>query len=304
MSLFVDNTKRIYIIFLSIAIFYNIFYNLYILYIIGAFMFTKSEIHKQLDKLRAPKNSIVLVHSSLKAVGETEGRGEGLLYALIEYFTADGGLLCIPTHTWANIDDESKITLDFANPTTCIGTLPNIAAMHTNAIRTLHPTHSMAVFGDAEKAKEFALGEDIHITPAHPEGCYGKIYKNDGYIMLVGVSHNRNTYLHCVEEMLGVKNRIASEAKNATIRHKNGDIEKRIMYPHRAIGIGDVSLRYPKYEDAFRYHNAIVDGKIGNADVQLCSARKMKEVMELIYKRSNGAELFADDIPIDKSLYM
>ena len=122
--------------------------------------------------------------------------------------------------------------------------------------------------------------------------------------MLVGVSHNRNTYLHCVEEMLNIKNRISEDAKTATIRHLNGTVEKRLMHPHRAVGIGDVSLRYPKYEKAFRYHGAIVDGRIGNADVQLCNARKMKEVMELIYTRSGGVELFADDTPLDESLYM
>ena len=240
----------------------------------------------------------------LKAIGEVEGRAEGLLDAFIEYFTADGGLLCIPTHTWANISDESKITLDLIEPKTCIGTLPDIAARHPDAVRSLHPTHSMAVFGDKKCANEFVRDEELLITPAHPSGCYGKIYDNDGYILLIGVGHNRNTYLHCVEEMLGIPNRIAKEAKNATIRHTNGAIEHRIMHPHEAVGIGDVSLRYPKYEEAFRYHGCITDGRIGNAHTQLCSARKMKDVMELIYKRSGGIELFDNDIPLNNSLYI
>ncbi|MBQ8836980.1 MAG: AAC(3) family N-acetyltransferase [Clostridia bacterium] len=267
-------------------------------------MFTKQQIFEQLKEMRAPQNSVVLVHSSLRSVGETEGRGEGFLETLIEYFTSDGGLLCIPTHTWANVSDKNKITLDLLEPKTCIGTLPDIAACHSAAVRSTHPTHSMAVFGDKHKAQEFVSGEEKQITPAHPSGCYGKIFNNNGYILLVGVGHNRNTYLHCVEEMLGITNRLAPSPEIATMRHKDGRIETRMIHPHNAVGIGDVSLRYPKYEPAFRYHNCIVDGKIGNAVVQLCSARKMKEVMELIFNRSGGAELFADDTLLDETLYM
>lgn len=267
-------------------------------------MLNKLEIFAELKKMNAPRDSVVLVHSSLRAIGDIEGRAEGLLESFIEYFTADGGLLCIPAHTWANISDESKITLDLMQPETCIGTLPDIAANHPNAVRSMHPTHSMAVFGEKERVNAFVSGEEQQTTPAHPSGCYGKIFDNYGYILLAGVGHNRNTYLHCVEEMLDIPNRIAQDAKKATIRHANGEIEHRIMHPHEAVGIGDVSLRYPKYEPAFRYHGCIVDGMIGNAPAQLCSARKMKAVMELIHQRSNGAEILLDYEPLDRVLYI
>ncbi len=266
-------------------------------------MFKQTEIIKQLYEMNAPRDKIVLVHSSLRAVGDVEGRGEGLLHAFVEYFTADGGLLCIPTHTWANVGVDNKITLDLTSHETCIGTLPSLAARLAD-VRTLHPTHSMAVFGDKKRALEFASGEDTFATPADPRGCYGKIFEDDGYILLVGVGHNRNTYLHCVEEMLGVENRIAKEPKNVTVKHPNGVVETKIMHPHEAIGIGDVSLRYPKFESAFRYYGAIIDGFVGGARTQLCNARIMKEVMELIYCRSGGSELLADDEPLDKALYM
>mgnify|MGYP005801306921 FL=1 len=71
-------------------------------------MYTKSQLFSQLKELGAPQDSIVLMHTSLRAVGDVEGRGEGLLDALIEYFTADGGLFCVPTHTWKNLSDRSR----------------------------------------------------------------------------------------------------------------------------------------------------------------------------------------------------
>ena len=64
-------------------------------------MFNKEYIFNQLKEMGAPRDSIVFVHSSLKAIGEVEGRADGLIDILKEYFTAEGGLLCIPTHTWA-----------------------------------------------------------------------------------------------------------------------------------------------------------------------------------------------------------
>ena len=262
-------------------------------------MYTKTDIIKQLEGMPAPRDRIVLVHSSLRAVGEVEGRGEGLLEILIEYFTSEGGLLCVPTHTWANVGKAGTVTLDMTTPETCIGTLPDIAARAAK-IRTLHPTHSIAVFGDENFAAAFARGEDKMITPADPRGCYGKIFDNSGYILLIGVGHNKNTFLHCVEEMLSVPNRIAGEAFRASVKHRDGYIEYKDVYPHKAIGIGDVSARYPKYENAFRYHGAITDGFIGNAKTQLCSAVRMKEVMELINDKSGGKELFFDDSPIDE----
>lgn len=255
-------------------------------------MYTKAQLYKQLEDMNAPTDRIVLVHSSLKAIGETEGRGEGFLEVLINYFTSNNGLLCIPTHTWANVSEECKITLDLMNPSTCIGTLPNIAAKHPEAMRSMHPTHSMAVFGKKESAMAFIDGEDTLVTPAHPSGCYGKIFDNGGYILLIGVEHNRNTYLHCVEEMLGIKNRIAKLPKTATIRHSDGSITKKVIYPHEAVGIGDVSLRYTKYEPAFRHHGAIIDGYIECKSSALRHRKNERNNGVNIYKKRRNRVVF------------
>jgi len=266
-------------------------------------MFIKSDIHKQLKEMNAPQNKIVLAHSSLKAVGEVEGRGEGLLEALIEYFTADGGLFCVPTHTWAYLLDENRFSLDMLSNETCIGTLPNIAAGHPQAHRSSHPTHSIAVFGNDDLAEEL-IKDDIYCnSPASPKSSHGKIYEQDGYILLIGVGHNRNTYIHCVEEILNIPNRLTSFEVPTKIRLKSGEIITGKTRYHSAEGIGDVSARYPQYEPAFRYHNCITDGYIGNAKTQLVSARKIKDVIELILNRSNGFDVLSNLEPIDEKYY-
>lgn len=266
-------------------------------------MTDKKTILSQLAAMGAPRDSVVTVHSSLRAVGETEGRGDGFLDALIEYFTADGGLLVIPTHTWANFCSGSDICLDMNDWHTCIGTLPDLAAKRKEARRSEHPTHSVTVFGDSVRAGEFIAGDAFTGTCASPSGCYGKLFGDYGFVLLIGVGHNRNTFLHCVEEIIGVENRTAETASIVRVKRKDGSILNTSLRFVEAKGIGDVSARFPKLEPAFRYHGCIRDGIIGNAPSMLCDAAGMKNVMEMIYKRSGGTELLGDDMPLDKSLY-
>ena len=259
-------------------------------------MITKEKILKQLEQFDEARGRIVTVHTSLKAVGEIEGGGETLLNALIEYFTQDGGILCIPTHTW------NRDVYDLREAESCIGVLPRLAAAHPDALRTLHPTHSMAVFGEPEKIRDFVKNEEIADTPANPKGCYGKIYENDGYVLLIGVGQDKNTYLHCVEEMLDTPDRLTDYKVERTIIHKDGTEEKRYLYWFDE-KLADVSEKFPKFEAPFRYFGCIRDGMLGNAPVQLCRARKMKEVIELIYVNNNGGELLGDELPVDERLY-
>lgn len=263
-------------------------------------MYTKEQLFTQLKEMNAPQNSVVLMHTSLRAVGEFEGRGEGLLDALIEYFTADGGLFCVPTHTWANLKDrETKPVLDMNSSETCIGAFPNIAATRRDGVRSLHPTHSMMVFGDKKKAEEFISGEENIDTSTSPKGCYGKIYDKGGYILLVGVAHGNNTYIHSVEEMLDVPGRLSAEAVDVDIKLSDGSIMHRKLHHH----IGHVSAMFPKYESAFRHHGCIVDGYVGGAKTQLCDARKMKEVIEMIYRRSDKRDVIMLDEVIDEKFW-
>lgn len=263
--------------------------------------FTKEYIFSQLEAMGAPRNSIVLVHSSLKSVGETEGGAEGLLDAFIEYFTSDGGLLCIPTHTWDNLKKE--ITLDVRSPENCLGAFSTVAASDKRGYRTENPTHSMVIFGDRERAEKFADGEKTVETPTSPDSCYGGLFREKGYVLLVGVAHNRNTYLHSVAEMLGLPNRMEDKIRTVRVKRESGEVCERRFSLYKTDYTDDISRRFVKYETAFRYHGCIRDGFIGNAPTQLCDAKKMKDTVELIWKNSCGKDPLSDEEPIEQRFY-
>ena len=97
-------------------------------------------------------------------------------------------------------------------------------------------------------------------------------------------------------------NRLSAEPREVTVKRASGETVTRKVYTHRTDYTGDVSLRFVKYEMPFRYHGAIRDGFIGNAPVQLCDARIMKDVLEMIFK-SSGADPLVDEKPIPPILY-
>jgi len=263
--------------------------------------YTKEELLRQLDALHTPKGVPVLMHTSLRSVGPVEGGAEALLNVLIEYFTRDGGLLCVPTHTWDNLG--KAITLDVSSDDTCLGAFSAAAIRDGRGIRSENPTHSMVVFGDRERAEAFVRDELWVPTPIDPVSCYGKLIRMGGYVLLVGVAHNRNTVLHTLEELLNVPDRMDSKPIPVAVKKADGQVvetQMRLFYTHYT---EDISYRFPKYETAFRYHRGITDGFLGSAPVQLCSIEKMKKAMELIYQNCGGADPLADEEQIPPRWY-
>ncbi len=257
-------------------------------------MLTKADVLKGLEPYKFAVGKPVIVHSSIKAIGRVES-AEWLLDILIEFFTKNGGLLCVPTHTWAS--DVYDMREHYSN----LGLLPCTAAAHPDAVRTDHPTHSMAVFG--ERAKEFANGDGDTDTPASPNGCLGKLYDMGGYVLLLGVNNNKNTFIHFVEEKLKVKNRLTDYKVERTVILQDGTVVKKHLYWFDDSVCDDVSANFFKFEPAFYHHGIVTDSQIGGAKTQLLAARDIFSVIEDIYNKSGGKELLADSKPLFEELY-
>ena len=264
-------------------------------------IYTKADLLRQLSQLNIPRDRVVIVHTALRLIGRVEGGAQMILDTLIEYFTSTGGLLCIPTHTWINVDKD--ITLDMADPHTCLGAFPDFAAADPRGIRSENPTHSVVVFGDRERAQAF-VADDAHVlSGTAPDSCCGKLYDEKGYVLLIGVSQTANTYPHAVDEMLDMPNRITTELHPVAVKRPTGEIVRRQMKFHYTDYHPDICLRFPKYETPFRYYGAITDGFFGNAPVQACDAVIIKEVMELILQNNQGNDPLVDEEPILPKLY-
>ena len=153
-------------------------------------MYTKEDLKEYLKAMGLTGKETILVHSSMKSIGEVEGRADTVIDALIEYFK--DGLLLLPTHTWKNINEDNPV-YDPAVTPSCVGILTNLFLKRDGVIRSLHPTHSMAGIGVS--AKEYLAGEEYNNTPCTPGGCYDRLKDCGGKILLIGVGNERNTCL-------------------------------------------------------------------------------------------------------------
>ena len=86
-------------------------------------MYTKEELKQQLRNVGLTGKETILIHSSMKAIGEVEGGADIVLDAWMEYFSE--GLLLLPTHTWANVNAQHPV-YDYRNTPSCVGLLTNL----------------------------------------------------------------------------------------------------------------------------------------------------------------------------------
>lgn len=237
-------------------------------------MYTKEDLLEDLKQMGLKGDETILIHSSMKSLGEIDGGADTVLDAWIEFFKE--GLLLLPTHTWKTINEDNPV-YDPANSPSCVGLLTNMFLKREGVIRSLHPTHSMAGIG--KYAKEYLNGEELNNTPCTPAGAYDRLRDCGGKILLVGVGHERNTFIHSVEEVLNVPNRIADKPTELTIVMPNGENKKVYMRKHYCSMHPHVSENFVKLNKVFLDCGATKEVKLADANCILCDAKKVFEVV-------------------------
>ncbi len=255
-------------------------------------MFTKAELIAQLADMGVDRNGTLLVHSSMKAIGEVDGGADTVLDALTEYMK--DGLLVLPTHTWRQMS-KTYTVFDSRTEPSCVGLLTNLFLKREGVVRSLHPTHSVAAIG--HDADDYTSGEETTLSPCPRHGCWGKLYDRKAQILFVGCSLKSNTYLHGVEEWIDTPNRLDPSPQDFTVIDRNGVSHTVTQYRHCTIDpVVDPSEHYDKMEPLFKAHGAVSYGVFGDAKCILGDAVKMADLT--IPYLQNDPHLFDDDEPI------
>lgn len=227
----------------------------------------------------------------MKAIGEIEGGADTVLDAWMEYFQE--GLLVLPTHTWATMSEEHQVYDPIEEPS-CVGILTNLFRHREHVVRSLHPTHSVAAYG--QDANQFVQGEEARNTPCAPGGCYDQIRLRHGKILLVGVNHSRNTYIHCVEELLEIPERFTPEPATFYIKQGNTSIPTKV-HRHYNPTTDHISEAYTKLEQAFFERGAATKVQFGQAECVLCDAVKVYEITKEILSHQPNCLMEMQVIP-------
>ncbi len=141
----------------------------------------------------------LLVHSSIKSIGSVDGGGETVIDAFMEYFS--GGLLVFPTFTSSRVNTANPV-FNVAETPSEVGILTNLFRVRPGVVRSLHPSHSLAAWG--EGAAELCAGAENYDTIYNPETSWGRLLERGVKILMLGVELNRCTFIHAIEEWAGV----------------------------------------------------------------------------------------------------
>jgi len=251
-------------------------------------MYTKEQLKEHLAGMGLKPSDAVMVHSSMKAIGPVEGGADTVLDALMEYFSE--GLLMLPTHTWATTKKDQSVYDPQTEPA-CIGLLPNLFMKRTGVIRSLHPTHSIAACG--RDAANFLAGEEDAQSPCAPGGAWDRLRTIHAKILLLGVTHRRNTFIHVLDEVFDVPGRLADGTITLSVKMPDGSLRPRAYRPH----IGQVSEEFDKLRRGFEETGAAKNTRFGDAACILCDAERIYDVCARVFRHDKECFTSRESIP-------
>ena len=255
-------------------------------------MFTKEQLIEQIREMGVKSTDTVVIHTSMRAIGDVDGGADTVIDAFGDVLS--DGLLVVPTHTWAVVTPKQPF-YDVRTSVPNIGALPCAAAKRTDGVRSLHPTHSMWVKG--KHAAAFVSGEEHAATPTPPGFAWARLGDVGAKILLLGVGNDKNTFIHTVDELYDIPDRLSSEPYTVTIRDYDGNETSHAYHGHHCSRTWDVSKQFVNFEPAFLACGVQTMGQLGNAVVRIVDAKKCRDTVLKIFKSAD-----ADPTLVDKDL--
>ena len=162
----------------------------------------------------------------------------------------------------------------------------------------LLPTHSMAAYG--KDAAAYIEGELDANTPCTPGGCYDRLRAAHGKVLLLGVTHARNTFIHSVEEVLNVPNRLTDKPLQLTVADEAGAQHTVYMRRHYNAQQPHISEDFVKLEQAYLDCGAARNTKFGDAACILCDAEGLFRVTRHVLAPNPEAFVTEPVIPAER----
>lgn len=265
-------------------------------------MHTLETLINDLKQTNIEPRGTLMVHSSMKAIGDVNGRGETVIEALCQYM--NDGLLLMPTHTWHE-DNLKDGIYDVRSEKSCVGILTNLFLQHHDVIRSMHPTHSVGAYGKdnqayADKDMDY-IRKHGSLTPCPREGCFGSLYDAKGQILFLGAPLTTNTYLHGVEEIMDIPDRINPLAQRLILVDYDGKETILDDYHGHKSSRGDVSKNYGKIEPALIHKGYAKIYQIGDATCYVVQVKEMTDMVIEFLKKD--PDIFADDRALPEIWY-
>lgn len=241
-------------------------------------MLAKDDLVRALREIGIQPGDSYIVHSSYKSLGEIEGGPETVIDALIEAVGPTGNL-ALPTFNYTQ-----NIAEPYFDPqvTPCrTGIIPELGRKRPDAVRSLHPTHSMTVFGpDAVELTR----DHMSFRTVGPGSPIDRLMKTGGKVLLLGVGFTSNTMVHLGEEYAGTPKESWFEVPTfAPVLMPDG-----LIVSHEIDTSTSCSHGFDAVEPVMRRHAEIRDLQVGGSKWMLMmGVDVVKRVVEMIGEKND-----------------
>ena len=246
-----------------------------------------------LRRLGVRRGGLLLVHSSLSALGYVPGGPAEVVNVLFEALGRHGTLV-LPTHTWQWMNGGCRV-FDVAETPSCVGKITEFFRNMPAVERSLHPTHSVAALGTAE---ELTFGHELAATPCGPGTPYEKIL-DGGQILLLGVGLESNTAFHSIEAICQVDYLMQKDPEVFTIVDSSRKSRKMSIRRHA----NGIPRRFPALQPLLERPVVLRCGRVGPADSMLLEGAAFRDAMVDLL-RENPACLLEESSMRERSLLM
>ncbi len=228
----------------------------------------------QLADLGLERGDQLLVHSSLSSIGWVEGGADAVIDALLQSVGQEGTVL-FPTLTGAVTDSpETPPHFDARNSPCWTGKIPETARLRPDAVRSLHPTHSVVAFG--RYASWFTSDHELVRTPCGYGSPYDKLASVGGKILLIGVTQQCNTSYHHAEEVSGAPIVLQDKTMEITMTDMHG---RQLTMAHTALHKWHYSRDYDAFEPEMLRQGICRIGRLGEASVRIVDAADLRRLL-------------------------
>jgi hypothetical protein len=142
------------------------------------------------------------VHSSYDAFLGYAGKPTDIVAALKAAVGEDGALMMptLPFTGTAVAYARSNPVFDVKRTPSCTGLLSEVFRRSPNVVRSVHPTHPVAVWGAS--ARELVADHHQAATPCGRATPFTRLLERRGKILLLGTGIDVLTFYHALEDML------------------------------------------------------------------------------------------------------
>ena len=239
-------------------------------------MLTQAEFAEQLRAIGVKEGMALLVHSSLKRVGPVDGGADAIIDAIQGILGSDGVLMM---STVSGSVTPAQPVYHVTHTPSTVGVLTNVFRQRPGVVRSLHPVHSIAAAGP--RAKFFTEGHLQTNTPWSPDSPYGKLMRNNGYILFLGANFSANTCIHAIEIEARVPGLHTEDSTALYVIDADGalhEVEHHWHAPKRPC--------YPDLEHIVERAGGLTYGRIGNGISRLVDAAILRETLLPLFRET------------------